>query len=135
VAREVRIVNRDGYFDERVAAAYDSLEGREESASQDIEATVEFLAGLAGSGPALEFGIGTGRVGLPLAQRGVPTQGIDLSRAMVARLKAKPGGEGVPVTIRRLRHDAGRRLVPVRLPDLQHDHEPDDEGGAGGVLP
>jgi SAM-dependent methyltransferase len=89
----------DGYFDERVAAVYDTYEGREEFSDQDVEATVEFLADLAGGGPALEFGIGTGRIGLPLARRGVPTHGIDLSRPMVARLKAKPGGDDVPVTI------------------------------------
>jgi SAM-dependent methyltransferase len=89
----------DGYFDERVAAVYDSYEDREEFATEDIEATVDFLAELAGEGPALEFAIGTGRIGLPLSKRGVPTQGIDLSRAMVARLTAKPGGENVPVTI------------------------------------
>ena len=89
----------DGYFDERVAAVYDSYEDREEFAAEDIEATVDFLADLAGEGPALEFGIGTGRIGLPLSRRGVPTQGIDLSRAMVAKLKAKPGGEDIAVTI------------------------------------
>lgn len=89
----------DGYFDEGVAAVYDSYEDREEFAAEDIEATVDFLAELAGEGPALEFGIGTGRIGLPLAQRGVPMWGIDLSRAMVARLKAKPGGEDVAVAI------------------------------------
>src|SRR5262249_15605645 len=62
-------------------------------------ATVEFLARLAGQGPALEFGVGTGRIAVPLARRGVPTQGIDLSRPMVARLKAKPGGEDIGVAI------------------------------------
>jgi Methyltransferase domain len=92
-------VNDDGYFDERVAAGYDSLEDRDEFAVEDIEATVDFLDEFAGDGPALEFGIGTGRIGLPLSRRGVPTQGIDLSRPMVARLKAKPGGEDVPVAI------------------------------------
>jgi SAM-dependent methyltransferase len=89
----------DGYFDERVAAVYDTDEDREEFSAEDIDATVEFLAELAGEGPALEFGIGTGRIALPLARRGIPTQGIDLSRAMVARLKAKSGGDDVPVTI------------------------------------
>jgi SAM-dependent methyltransferase len=89
----------DGYFNERVAAVYDSYEDREEFAAEDIEATVDFLADLAGEESALEFGIGTGRIGLPLSRRGVPTQGIDLSRAMVAKLKAKPGGEHVPVAI------------------------------------
>lgn len=89
----------DGYFGERVAATFDSRTDREEFGAEDIEATVDFLAALAGEGPALEFGIGTGRIGLPLSKRGVPTSGIDLSRAMVARLKAKAGGEAVPVTI------------------------------------
>jgi SAM-dependent methyltransferase len=89
----------DGYFDERVAAVYDSYEEREEFGAEDIEVTVDFLAEFASQGPALEFGIGTGRIGLPLAQRGIPTQGVDISRAMVARLKAKPGGEIVRVTI------------------------------------
>src|SRR5688500_7961472 len=60
---------------------------------------VELLAELAGGGRALELGIGTGRVALPLAARGVPVHGIDLSEAMVARLRGKPGGEGIGVTI------------------------------------
>ena len=58
-----------------------------------------FIAGLAGTGRALELGIGTGRIALPLAQRGVPVHGIELSRAMVARMRAKPGGADIPVTI------------------------------------
>ena len=57
------------------------------------------LAGLAGRGRALELGIGTGRIALPLARRGVPVHGIDMSRAMVARPRAKPGGDAIPVTI------------------------------------
>jgi methyltransferase family protein len=92
----------DGYFDERAAAAYDeyvSDDTRQEFRVEDVNATVEFLANLAGDGPALEFGVGTGRIALPLSRRGVPTQGIDLSRPMVARLKAKPGGNDVDVTI------------------------------------
>jgi SAM-dependent methyltransferase len=92
-------VDEDGYFGERVAAEYDSYEDREEFAAEDVDATVDFLAGFAGEGPVLEFGIGTGRVGLPLSRRGLQTYGIDLSRPMVARLKAKPGGDDVPVTI------------------------------------
>jgi SAM-dependent methyltransferase len=89
----------DGYFGEHVAEVYDSYEDREEFGAADIEATVDFLADLAGDGPALEFGIGTGRIGLPLSRGGVTTKGIDLSRSMVARLKAKPGGDDVAVTI------------------------------------
>ncbi len=88
----------DGYFGEGVAASYDkSYSGMFEPSV--VDAVVEVLAGLAGGGRALELGIGTGRIALPLARRGVAVQGIDLSRAMVARLRAKPGGEAIGVTI------------------------------------
>ena len=88
----------DGYFGERVAARYD-----ESSADMFepavVEPVVDFLVELAGSGRALELGIGTGRIALPLAQRGVPVQGIELSKAMAARLHAKSGAEDIGVTI------------------------------------
>jgi SAM-dependent methyltransferase len=88
----------DGYFDERVAARYD--ESTADMFRADVvEPAVSFLAELAGGGRALELGIGTGRLALPLAQRGVPVHGIDMSRAMVAQLRAKPGGEAIGVTI------------------------------------
>jgi 16S rRNA A1518/A1519 N6-dimethyltransferase RsmA/KsgA/DIM1 with predicted DNA glycosylase/AP lyase activity len=64
-----------------------------------IDPVIDFLVELAGSGRALELGIGTGRIALPLAQRGVPVHGIELSKAMVARLRAKPGGADIGVTI------------------------------------
>jgi SAM-dependent methyltransferase len=88
----------NGYFDERVAARYD------QSAAEMFDRTVvdlavDFLVELAGNGRALELGIGTGRIALPLAQRGVRVHGIDVSKAMVARLRAKPGGEHIGVTI------------------------------------
>jgi SAM-dependent methyltransferase len=88
----------DGYFDERVAARYDESSG-EEFGEAVVEQAVDFLYELAGNGRALEFAIGTGRIALPLAQRGVSVHGIDMSNAMVARLRAKPGGEGIGVTI------------------------------------
>lgn len=88
----------DGYFDERVAARYD--ESLAEMFDREVVApAVDLLVELAGSGRALELGIGTGRIALPLAQRGVPVHGIDLSDAMVARLRAKPGGDDIRVTI------------------------------------
>jgi SAM-dependent methyltransferase len=90
-------VDPDGYFGEEVAAGYDGETGM--FAPEVVGAAVDVLAGLAGSGRALEFGIGTGRIALPLAGRGVQVHGIDLSRAMVARLRAKPGGETIGVTI------------------------------------
>ncbi|CAN5251923.1 class I SAM-dependent methyltransferase [soil metagenome] len=88
----------DGYFDERVAARYD------ESAAEMFDSTVvdpvvDLLAEFAGSGRALELGIGTGRIALPLAQRGVSVHGIELSKAMVARLRAKLRDEDIGVTI------------------------------------
>ncbi len=88
----------DGYFGEDVARRYDEG-GGEEFDPEAVRRTVDFLAGLAGDGRALELAIGTGRIALPLAERGVPVHGIDLSRAMVARLRAKPGGRDIPVTI------------------------------------
>jgi 2-polyprenyl-3-methyl-5-hydroxy-6-metoxy-1,4-benzoquinol methylase len=93
--------NEDGFFGERVAATYDDPSSREFDPAV-IERTVDVLAGLAGlgsSGRALELAIGTGRIALPLARRGVPVHGIDSSRAMVARLRAKPGGDAIGVTI------------------------------------
>jgi SAM-dependent methyltransferase len=88
----------DGYFGEAVAARYDDSESPMFDPAL-VEATVDFLAELAGSGRALELGIGTGRIAVPLAARGVPVHGIDMSRAMVARLRAKPGSERIGVTI------------------------------------
>ncbi len=88
----------DGYFDERVAAKYDD-DVSERFDPEVLVAVIDFLAELAGSGRALELGIGTGRIALPLAERGVEVHGIDLSEAMVAKLRAKPGGDDVGVTI------------------------------------
>ncbi|MFE6485141.1 class I SAM-dependent DNA methyltransferase [Streptomyces sp. NPDC057757] len=92
------MTDEDGYFGESVAATYDESSA-EEFQPEVVGTVVDFLAGLAGDGRALELGIGTGRVALPLARRGVPVHGIDLSRAMVDRLRAKPGGDTIGVTI------------------------------------
>jgi SAM-dependent methyltransferase len=88
----------DGYFGEEVAARYDESSA-EMFDPAVLEPAVEVLVELAGNGSALELGIGTGRVALPLARRGVPVHGIELSKAMVARLRAKPGGDDIGVTI------------------------------------
>ena len=87
----------DGYFGERVAARYDDDAGIFEPAV--VDPVVNLLVELAGSGRALELGIGTGRIALPLARRGVQVHGIELSKAMAARLRAKPGGQEIGVTI------------------------------------
>ncbi len=88
----------DGAFDERVAARYDASSGEMFDASV-VDPAVDFLSLLAGTGRALELGIGTGRIALPLAARGVRVHGIDLSQAMVAKLREKPGGDAIDVTI------------------------------------
>jgi SAM-dependent methyltransferase len=83
----------DGYFGEEVAGRYDESSA-EMFDPAVVDPVVDVLVELAGQGRALEFGIGTGRIALPLAQRGVPVHGIELSKAMVARLRAKPGAIG-----------------------------------------
>jgi SAM-dependent methyltransferase len=80
-------------FGDEVAAGYD-----DEARGDEIE-TVDFLARLAGGGPVLELAVGTGRIALPLAATGVQVDGIDISQAMVDRLRAKPGGDQIAVTI------------------------------------
>jgi SAM-dependent methyltransferase len=86
------------YFDEPVARSYETRWPHlfEPAA---IDPVVSFLAKLAGGGPALELGIGTGRIALPLSRRGVRVAGIELSAAMVAQLRSMPGGDDVDVTI------------------------------------
>ncbi|HEX8769398.1 MAG TPA: class I SAM-dependent methyltransferase [Acidimicrobiales bacterium] len=89
----------DGYdvssYGERIAEIYDDLH----EARLDVDATVACLADLAAGGPALELAIGTGRVALPLAATGVTVAGIDISPAMVAKLRAKAGGNDIEVMI------------------------------------
>jgi SAM-dependent methyltransferase len=85
-------------YGDEIAEVYDEwMRGR--YSAEAGEAAAEFLAGLAPGGTALELGIGTGRVALPLAARGVAVHGLDASEAMVARLRAKPGGADLPVTM------------------------------------
>jgi SAM-dependent methyltransferase len=80
-------------YGERIAGVYDDWYT---TFDEDL---LPILAGLARGGRALELGIGTGRIALPLQERGVEVHGIDASEAMVSRLRAKPGGERIPVTI------------------------------------
>jgi SAM-dependent methyltransferase len=93
-----RALGPDGYFDEEVARHYDDS-GDPEFDPDLVRLTVDVLAELAGDGRALELGIGTGRIALPLAARGVSVHGIDRSRPMVARLRSKSGGTEIPVVI------------------------------------
>jgi SAM-dependent methyltransferase len=82
-------------YGDRIADVYDSwYEGR-----WDTSGAIDLLASLAGSGPILELGIGTGRLALPLAERGIDVRGIDSSERMIAKLREKPGGADIPVLI------------------------------------
>jgi SAM-dependent methyltransferase len=103
----------DGYFGEPVARTYDDSTGTEFQ-PEVVAGTADLLAELAG-GPgarALEFAIGTGRVAVPLAERGVTVHGIDMSRAMLDRLRAKNAEIGVTVgDIAQTRAGSGFDLV------------------------
>src|SRR5436190_10665712 len=98
-----------------------------------VDASVDFLADLAGAGPALELGIGTGRVALPLSRRGVRVHEIELSPAMVAQT-TQQGASDIGVTIDDFA-TAKVANVHALLPPAQHDHEPDHPRGSGRVLP
>ena len=88
----------EDHFGERIAARYDQ-DSAELFDPAAVGPVVDFLARLAADGAALELGVGTGRIALPLSRRGVPVHGIDLSPAMLARLAAKPGADAVGVTV------------------------------------
>ena len=87
----------DGWFGESIAADYDAEGGA--NAPEVVQPAVQVLADLAGDGPLLELAVGTGRIAAPLADRGLPVTGIELSRAMAERIADKPGGGAVEVVI------------------------------------
>ena len=89
---------QESTYGDRIADVYDELHANLGTPEQ-VAPMVDMLAELAGSGRALELGIGTGRIALPLAARGVEIHGIDASEAMVQKLRQKPGGEAIPVTL------------------------------------
>ena len=82
-------------YGERFADVYDEWYGD----VSDVAATVAVLAELADGGPVLELGVGTGRLALPLVERGLEVHGVDASAAMVDRLRGKPGGDAVRITV------------------------------------
>jgi SAM-dependent methyltransferase len=88
----------DQHLDPIVASTYDARVAERFDPAL-LDATTERLAELAGDGRALEFAIGTGRVALPLAERGIEVHGIELSEPMLAQMRAKPGGDAISVTV------------------------------------
>ena len=95
----------------------------------DEEAAVAFLRAWAGDGPALELGIGTGRIALPLAATGVRVDGIDISPHVVEQMRTKPGGDKIEVTIGDFADVAGTRDVPADLLPGQQLLQPAHAGG------
>ncbi len=95
-------------YGDRIADQYDAMYPAIE------QAAIGLLAELASGGRVLELGIGTGRIALPLASRGLRVQGVDASEAMVARLRAKPGGKDIPVTMADFREfDLGEKFALI----------------------
>ncbi len=88
----------ENYFDERIAKSYED-KWPDLHTPEMVNPAVDFLFDLVGTGPALELGIGTGRIALPLSQRGVLVHGIELSPAMVEQLRSKEGSEEIGVTM------------------------------------
>ena len=101
---------KDETYGDRISEVYDDFYG-------DCDpVAIEMLVELAGDGPALELGIGTGRVALPLQARGVAVQGIDASREMISKLRSKEGGTGIEVltgSFAEFKIDGGFRLIYV----------------------
>jgi SAM-dependent methyltransferase len=91
-------MHADGHFNKQVAASYDESWAKMFDPGI-VDPVVDFLAGLASDGSALELGIGTGRIALPLTQLGVEVHGIEISKSMIAQLRVKPGGNDIDVTI------------------------------------
>ena len=111
-------------FGEEVAAIYDDAPRGDEADA------VRFLAHLAGDGRALELAVGTGRIALPLAAAGVAVDGIDLSEAMVARLRSKPGGDALDITIGNFADvpvDGSYRLIYIVFNTLYNLLRQDDQ--------
>jgi SAM-dependent methyltransferase len=96
--RSDQLAAPDQHLDPAIAAGYDRAAGAEFS-SEDIERTADVLCELADGGPVVEFAIGTGRVALPLAARGVPVSGMDISEPMLAELRRKPGSEAIDAIV------------------------------------
>lgn len=83
-------------YGDRIASVYDDFI---QISLQQTQAAIETLAALANAGPVLELGIGTGRVALPLSEKGIVVHGVDASTQMIDELRKKPGGNAIPVTI------------------------------------
>ena len=121
-------------YGDRIAEVYDDYQSSLARAAK-VDSVVDKLAELANGGLALELAIGTGRIALPLAARGIEVHGIDASEAMVAKMRAKEGADSIPVNDRRFRRRGRRGRLLAGLRGLQHVLRPGLASGAGAVLP
>ena len=127
-------MRQEEIWDVDAAQRYDTP-GTGMFAPEVLGPTVDRLAELAGGGRALEFAIGTGRVAVPLAERGVPVTGIELSRPMIDQLRTKADEATIPVIVGDMATAVAPGKYTPRLPRLQHDLQPAHPGRAGRVLP
>jgi len=119
------------YFDERIAKSYEAKWPNLHQPAM-IEPVVDVLAELAGAGAALELGVGTGRIALPLSRRGVRVAGIELSPAMVAEMEGRPGASDVQVAIgdfATTRVEGSFRLVYLIRNTITNLTTQDEQGG------
>ncbi len=121
-------------YGDRIADVYDEIYAHV-STPAVIEPMLDVLADLAGEARALELGIGTGRVALPLARRGVEVHGIESSESMVTRLREKPGGLEIPITLGDLVDAGVGGRIRTGLRGLQYVLCPADPGSPGRVFP
>jgi len=128
--RQCRVRN----FDPKTSFGADAASRYDDTLRGDEPETVACLNELARGGPVLELAIGTGRIGLPLAATGLRVDGIEQSDAMVARLRAKPGGAEIAVTMGDMADVSVLGKLSAYLPRLQHAVKPADPRRSGPLL-
>jgi hypothetical protein len=123
-------------FDPRTSFGYEVSKHYDDAVNTrgDEAQTVAFLAGLAGGLHALEFAVGTGRIALPLRAAGVRVDGIELSEHLIERMRAKPGGSDIEVTMGGYVQGQHRAHLRAGVPGVQHDREPARQGRPGPML-
>ena len=127
-------MGQEDLWDAETARHYDTP-GVGMFAPEVVGPTVERLTQLAKGGRALEFAIGTGRVAIPLAARGVPVTGIELSPHMVEQLRTKADGATIPVVVGDMASASAPRELHTGIPCVQHDIQSPESGRAGRMSP
>ena len=124
---------QESTYGDRIADVYDERHANL-SGPDHVAPIVDVLAELAGDGRALELGVGTGRIALPLAARGIEVHGIDASETMLQKLRQKPGGASIPVTLGDFAELEVEETILPYLRGLQYVLFPTDAGTPAQVL-